>query len=71
MGFFSSRSDYLIIFYGHRIDEQQQENNVYFVEKVMKYRHWNKRLKFLIKCLDYSKHQNIWEAVDHLSAALL
>ena len=47
------------------------ENDLYLVEEVKKYRHRNGKLEFLIKWLSYSNRQNAWEPEDHLSPVLV
>ena len=47
------------------------DNDIYLVEHVKKPRNQNGKLKFLIRWLGYSNHQNTWEPEDHLSSALV
>ena len=47
------------------------DNDIYLVEHVKKPRHQNGKLKFLIRWLGYSNHQNTWEWDDHLPSALV
>ena len=47
------------------------DNDLYLVEEVKKYRHRNGKLEFLIKWLSYSNRQNTWEPEDHLSPVLV
>ena len=41
------------------------------MEQVKKPRNQNGKVKFLIRWLGYSNHQNTWEPEDHLSSALV
>ena len=46
-------------------------SNIYLVKQMKKHRHQIKKLKFLIKWLDYLNHPNTWKPEDHLPPVLV